>query len=169
MDHLLHSFHIVLAEVNDTGVGLAELIAASAVEEAAPRAKDGLVNRPLTVVASDSKVRVFAAKVQSATSVSTSAHDGCNKSFDDETTDRKGKILTSIKHSSTRFADYCSAVRKPLRTEAARTQFDGGGEPKVQDASVCWSFRRAFGIRRRHRAVVMDVGAGLGESNIAGS
>ena len=48
----LDTILIVLTEINDPRVRLAELIAASAIEETASRAQNRLVNRPLTIVAS---------------------------------------------------------------------------------------------------------------------
>jgi hypothetical protein len=99
---------IIFAQVNDAGVSLAEAIAACTVEEAAAGAQNGLVDGPLAVVAGDGQVRIFSAKMESVTRVST-AHDGelqisvVMKS----TSERLGRILTSTKHSSTHYEGCC--------------------------------------------------------------
>ena len=61
MDHLIYCFLIVFTEINDTRSSLSELVAASTVEEPASRADNGSVYSPLSVVARDSEVGIFAA------------------------------------------------------------------------------------------------------------
>ena len=46
VDHVLHRFRVVLAEVDDSGLRLSEGIAACAVKEAGSRADDGSVDGP---------------------------------------------------------------------------------------------------------------------------
>jgi hypothetical protein len=46
VDHVLHRFRVVLAEVDDTGLRLSERIAACAVKEAGSRTDDGSVDGP---------------------------------------------------------------------------------------------------------------------------
>ena len=71
---------VIFAQVNDASVSLTKTIAACTVEEAAAGAQNGLVDGPLAVVASDGQVRIFSAKMESVTRVST-AHDGTITDF----------------------------------------------------------------------------------------
>jgi hypothetical protein len=99
---------IIFAQVNDTSVSLAEAIAACTVEEAAAGAQNGLVDGPLAVVAGDGQVRIFSAEVESVDCVST-AHDGeLQISIVVESrSGKRGRILTSTKHSSTHYEGCC--------------------------------------------------------------
>jgi len=54
--HLLDCILVVVAEVNGSVVRFSKSVAASAVEEAAPRAEDSAVNVPLSVVACDCEI-----------------------------------------------------------------------------------------------------------------
>lgn len=74
MDHMLDGFLVIVAQVDDASVSLAETIAACTVEEAAAGAQNDLVDEPLAVVAGDGQIRVFSTEVQSVAHVST-AHD----------------------------------------------------------------------------------------------
>jgi hypothetical protein len=75
VNHMLDGFFVIVAQVDDASVSLAELIAACTVEESAAGAQNDLVNEPLAFVAGDGQIRVFSTEVQSVTHVST-AHDG---------------------------------------------------------------------------------------------
>lgn len=65
MYHLLNGVLVVVAQVNGAGGGLAELAAAGAIKEAGAGTHDGAVDGPLSVIACDGQVRVFASKVES--------------------------------------------------------------------------------------------------------
>lgn len=64
VDHVLDSFLIFLAQVNQTSLSFAKLVATGSIEESRPRAKDGSVNVVFPRVAFDSKIRVFTTQVE---------------------------------------------------------------------------------------------------------
>lgn len=64
MNHLVNSIFAVLAQINDTGICFAKLVAASAVEEAAPRAYDGSMDSPPPVIANNGQIGVFSAQMK---------------------------------------------------------------------------------------------------------
>lgn len=105
---MFNGIFVIFAQVNDASVSLAKTIAACTVEEAAAGAQNGLVDGPLAVVAGDGQVRVFSAKMKSVTRVST-AHDGKVRIsvVVESTSERRGRILTSTKHSSTHYEGCC--------------------------------------------------------------
>ena len=53
MNHLLDSFFVILAQINDTRVRFPKLVATGSIEEAASTAEDCTMDRPGAVVACD--------------------------------------------------------------------------------------------------------------------
>lgn len=71
VNHLINSFLVVFAQVNNTCARLLELMRTCAVEEPASRAHNGSVYGPLLGIASNCKIRETSADMQPALSVST--------------------------------------------------------------------------------------------------
>ena len=66
MDHVADGFLVILAQVDDTGLGLSELGAAGAVEKGRPRAEDHAVDRPLLCLANNGQIGVFSAQLETS-------------------------------------------------------------------------------------------------------
>lgn len=64
MDHVLNSFLVILAQINDACFGFSELIAAGTVEETRSGAKNSPVDVPFPCLADDGQIGVSATKVQ---------------------------------------------------------------------------------------------------------
>lgn len=63
MDHLLDSFFIVFAQIDNSGEGFRELSATGTVEESAPRTDNCSVDEPFSVIASNPQIRVLSSEM----------------------------------------------------------------------------------------------------------
>lgn len=141
---MLDGILVIFAQVDDASVSLAKTIAACTVEEAAAGAQNGLVDGPLAVVAGDGQIRVFSTEVKSVAHVST-AHAGNCANFRRlvSTSEKRGKILTSTKHSSTHYEGCCVRWR-PLRRGLSRAV----GRWRAEGAEADGRSDRMDGARR---------------------
>lgn len=67
--HVFNGLFVFFAQVDDTGLGLAELTTACSIKEAGAGAEDSAVDSPLPCVAADGQIGVFSAQVKTVKAV----------------------------------------------------------------------------------------------------
>jgi hypothetical protein len=66
VDHVLDCLLILLAQIDQTSLSFAKLVATGSIEESGPGAENSSVNVVLSRVAFDSEIRVFTTQVESS-------------------------------------------------------------------------------------------------------